>query len=123
MALVPNDTLDFQHTQQDPNHRCGFDHTVEEGQNDDQGDPFLTDISGNPSQDICTTDDADWANASPYTEWLNQNATEAVYGPVFMANGGGPYDPAHPELYQYARAETEAVTDAYDFRDLLQGRQ
>ena len=36
-----------------------------------------------------------------------------------MANGGGPFDPAHPERYQYTSAETVAVTDAYDFDTLL----
>ena len=112
-----NHYMDFLHTQVLP--YCGFDH-LSGGQLDGEVDPQHTDISGNPSPpDTCTTDDADWANASPYTEWLNQNATEAVYGPVFMANGGGPYDPAHPEQYQYKSAETEAVTDAYDFKDLL----
>jgi hypothetical protein len=104
--------MDYLHTQ--PGALCGIDGT------DGEVDPEHSDITGVSSQDTCTTDEAAWTDVSPYYRWSDPSVNPDDYGPVFIANGGGPYDPDHPENYDYANAETVAITDPYDFDTLLQ---
>ncbi len=86
--------MDWTHTQQSP--YCGFDGTG------GTVDPNHTDVPGG-----CTTDLPSWGSASPYVAWASAN--ETTYGPVFIANGGGP-DPD-----TYADAETVTLWEAKDF--------
>jgi len=95
--------MDWTATQQSP--YCGFD-----GPGGEVG-PDSTDVPGD-----CTSDLQSWYDVSPYVTWAS--ATESDFGPMFVANGGGPYI-APPDPYPYEDAETVVITDPVDFYKLL----
>jgi len=58
---------------------------------------------------VSASENTTFHDASPYVSWATAN--ESDFGPVFIANGGGDYtDP-----YDYAKAETVAITEPEDF--------
>jgi len=82
-------------------------------------DPYMTHISRESSD--CAADLDAWWDSSPYRIWAAQGATEADYGPVFIANGGG--DDAgtgvNNDPGDYAAAETVALEEPREFYEWL----